>query len=59
MQESRIPLFLTAFLTTGMAVNAAVTLPHYITDNMIVQQNSVVKIKGESHPASEVKVKTG
>lgn len=41
------------------AAGAAVTLPHYITDNMIVQQNSIIKLKGKSSPSSEVNVKPG
>lgn len=37
----------------------AVTLPNYITDNMIVQQNSTLAIKGRSAPGSEVSVRAG
>lgn len=35
---------------------AKVTLPNYITDNMIVQQNSTLKINGQAAPGSNVKV---
>ena len=53
-----ITLVLTALLTFG-SIKAEITLPHYITDNMIVQQNSTLKIKGKAHPKSEVDITTG
>lgn len=58
MQKLRIQLLLIASFLSG-AASAAVTLPHYVTDNMIVQQNSIIKLKGKSFPRSEVKVKPG
>ena len=53
-----ITLVLTALLTFG-SIRAEITLPHYITDNMIVQQNSTLKIKGKVLPKSEVEITTG
>lgn len=47
-------LFLTAF-----AAGATVELPSYITDNMIVQQQSTFTVKGHAAPGSEVTVAPG
>lgn len=43
----------------AIAADAAVTLPNYITDNMIVQQNSMLTITGHAFPGSNVKVSAG
>lgn len=50
-------MLLSAMLSSGTC-GATVTLPHYITDNMIMQQNSIIKIKGHGAPDSEITVKT-
>ncbi len=50
-------MLLSAMLSSGTC-GAMVTLPHYITDNMIVQQNSVLRIKGHGTPNSDITVKT-
>lgn len=39
--------------------SAKITLPAYITDNMIVQQNDTLKIKGQANPNSNVKIRPG
>jgi sialate O-acetylesterase len=43
-------------LATMMPVQAKIKLPNYITDNMIVQQNSVMKIAGSAAADSKVTV---
>lgn len=43
-------------LATMMPVQAKIKLPNYITDNMIVQQNSVMKIVGSAASDSKVTV---
>lgn len=43
-------------LAAVMPVHATIKLPHYITDNMIVQQNSVMKIVGSAAADSKVMV---
>ncbi|MBD5224440.1 MAG: 9-O-acetylesterase [Bacteroidales bacterium] len=44
-----------AALAGGTAVaSAAVTLPHFYTDNMVVQRNSVITIPGTAAPGVEV-----
>lgn len=58
MQKHNLTLLATALLSVGVC-RAAVSLPSYITDNMIVQQNSTITIKGKSAPDSEVRVKAG
>ncbi len=40
----------------ALPVAAKVTLPSYVTDNMIVQQNSTFTINGHAAPSSDVKV---
>lgn len=42
-----------------ISADAAVTLPNYVTDNMIVQQNSVLTVRGHAAPKSNVKVAAG
>lgn len=39
--------------------HAVVSLPHYITDNMVVQQCGTLTVNGHSVPDSEVTVKAG
>lgn len=58
MQKYNLTLLATTLLTFGTC-SAAVTLPRYITDNMIVQQNSTLTVKGHAAPGSEVSVKSG
>ena len=43
----------------AIAADAAVKLPNYITDNMIVQQNSVLTVNGYAAAGSTVKVSAG
>lgn len=43
----------------ALPVAAKVTLPSYVTDNMIVQQNSTFTINGHAAPSSDVKVTAG
>lgn len=52
-------MLLTTVLLSSSTCSAIVSLPHYITDNMIVQQNSILKIKGHAAPNSDVRIKTG
>lgn len=58
MQKYNLTLLASTLLTFGTC-SAAVTLPRYITDNMIVQQNSTLTVKGHATPGSEVSVKSG
>lgn len=51
-------ILLVAGLTLGMAVSAKVALPQFITDNMVVQQNSTLKIPGKAAPGARVTVRT-
>lgn len=44
-------------LLVAASAPAAVTLPHFITDNMVVQQNSVMTVPGKALPGSKVTVK--
>lgn len=46
-------------LSSLFAAQAKVTLPSYVTDNMILQQNSEIKIKGKSIPGKKVTVIPG
>ena len=39
-----------------MPVQAKIKLPNYITDNMVVQQNHVMKLSGQAAPTSNVTV---
>lgn len=51
-------LFIVAALVPAMG-QARVSLPSYLTDNMIVQQNSVLTVSGHAAPGSKVKVIPG
>jgi len=51
-------LFNTLLIAT-LPATGKVLLPNYITDNMIVQQNSTIKIKGHAAPGSKVSVHAG
>ncbi|MDE6079257.1 MAG: 9-O-acetylesterase [Duncaniella sp.] len=44
---------------TAITAGAKVTLPNYITDNMIVQQTSILTVNGTAAPGSQVKVTAG
>lgn len=55
---ARNTLLLALALTAG-AAEAGVTLPAHVTDNMIVQQNSTLKINGMATPGSKVTVTPG
>lgn len=46
-------------LGAALGAQGEVTLPNYITDNMIVQQNSTIKIKGHAAAGSKVTVTPG
>lgn len=53
-------LFSTILLSTGIITSyGKIELPSWVTDNMIVQQNSEMTIKGEATPNSELKVTGG
>ncbi|MDE7438351.1 MAG: 9-O-acetylesterase [Muribaculaceae bacterium] len=54
----KLPVLLTAItVATSLTVSAKVVLPNYITDNMLVQRNSVMRIAGDATPGSEVNIK--
>lgn len=53
---NKFHLFLLAAGIGCCGANAKVILPNYITDNMIVQQNSTLTVTGKSIPGSDVKV---
>ena len=55
---SIIPLFIISSVAAFQA-QAKVSLPNYITDNMLAQQNSVMKISGHAAPESKVTVAAG
>lgn len=48
-----------AFVSVGAWTEARITLPNYVTDNMIVQQNSVLTVKGHAESGSSVMVRAG
>lgn len=50
-------IFVAALMAT--TAQAGITLPNYVTDNMIVQQNSTFKVTGHAAPGSKVKVIAG
>lgn len=56
---------LNGIILTGVMLMAwtpaysALTLPNYISDNMIVQQNSTFTFKGHSTPGSKVSIRAG
>lgn len=52
-------IIMAALLVVAAGAEAKVTLPNYVTDNMIVQQNSVLTVKGHAVPGSRVTVKSG
>ncbi len=58
MRKSNIMLLIAAYAVVFPA-SAKVTLPNYVTDNMIVQQNSTLTINGQATPDSKVKVSPG
>lgn len=53
-------LILLLLISTAFVVaQAKVVLPNYITDNMVVQRNSVMKITGHASSGSKVNVIAG
>ena len=52
-------LFLLFFLCVSVSMQAKISLPAYFTDNMIVQQKSMLTISGVSAAGKEVVVKVG
>lgn len=49
-------ILLPAGLMMGLAAGAAVALPNYITDNMVVQHDAVLTVPGTAKPGATVKV---
>ena len=49
---------LAAGMLFSSAVSAKVTLPKFITDNMVLQQNSTLTLPGHAAPGAKVSVKT-
>ena len=45
-------------LLVAASAHAKVTLPQFITDNMVMQQNSTMKLPGKARPGAKVTVKT-
>lgn len=58
MQHTRLRCFAAALalLTAGAPVQAKVRLPHLVGDNMVVQQQSEVRLWGWSKPGARVRV---
>lgn len=52
-------LLTAALLLCGMAATAKVTLPSVYTSNMVVQQQSTLKIHGKAAPGADVSLQTG
>ena len=52
-------LFLVALLLSGGLAQATVTLPSYFTDNMVLQQQTTLKLRGKASPNASVSVQTG
>lgn len=52
-------LFVAAGLFAALPAVAAIELPSYVTDNMVVQQNSEFTVRGHAGPGSTVKATTG
>lgn len=59
MTMRKINIFLLTAASAFLPAEAKVVLPNYISDNMIVQQNSTLTIKGNAAPGSDVKVYPG
>lgn len=57
MRKQSIMLLLAASAITPVC--GKVTLPNYVTDNMIVQQSSCLTVNGQATPDSKVKVSAG
>lgn len=57
MHKTKISLMMAAIAWTSAA--AEVTLPNYITDNMIMQQHSTLTVNGHASPGSKVTVTPG
>lgn len=49
---------LAAVVFSALSLGAKVTLPNFITDNMVMQQNSTLLIPGKAAPGAKVTVKT-
>lgn len=56
---SRKSIIALSLLIGCTAAHAEIKLPSYVTDNMVVQQNSVFRIKGTAAPKSKVSVQPG
>ncbi|MEA4976427.1 MAG: sialate O-acetylesterase [Paludibacter sp.] len=52
-------LFLNFLLFTVFTITGTLKVPNVISDNMVLQQNSIVKLWGQGIPGSTVKLKTG
>lgn len=52
-------LLIVVMLITTMGISAEVTLPAYLSDNMVVQQKSVLIIKGKSSRSGTLSVSVG
>lgn len=51
---------LTILIAAGsLGMQSKVTLPSYFSDNMIVQQESILKMKGKATPSTQVKITAG
>ena len=55
--KKQITIFAIGSMIAGGA-SAKVTLPRFFTDNMVVQQNSVLTLPGTAEPMSQVTVRT-
>lgn len=50
------PILALLFATAVLHGTAKVQLPAYLTDNMVVQQNSVLTVKGNAKPGADVRL---
>ncbi|UCS93352.1 sialate O-acetylesterase [Echinicola marina] len=51
------PLMIIGFLFVSMLAHAKVSLPHFFSDNMVLQRDKVIKIWGKSSPKEKVTVR--
>ena len=58
MKRTIIPLLLTIFLTAGLpSLHARISLPSILSDNLVLQQKTVVNIWGNATPGEKFSVK--
>ena len=47
------------FIISTMVSNAQITMPSFFSDNMVLQQNSIVTFRGTAKPNAKVTIDAG